>query len=479
MVDSPNGEILIASNRAPAREMIGRVSYNYSYNTIYTPQTVDHSKTDYAFWDQLSYGKKADYSIGGLFAKPIARILASWTLGKGLTAEVKESTATEELLAEFLEEHLITVIEATEDHYRLGDAYLVPNPDGSVVRVSPNQVKLITEPEGSDNVVGYEITTQLLTQKICDRWYADRREVTIIDAKTEGTPTPTVYPNLIGMIPVVHFANERGANELHGRPYYEALLNDFSRYNRTINKALDGTDIMGNPIPTVEGAKDPDETLRLLSGGRTKQYTDADGNTRTQYVVDFANLPVIVVGEGASVKFAAPNNGFTSDASKMLELLFLIMLQHTGIPEWVWGGAIASSKASVDAQMPAFESLINYLRMKLKKPILQLFKVWLAYKALYTPSVVPTAKIDITYGDLLVEDRAQRREDVKFAREDNAITREDGLRILDLVEDPAQSVKDAMAERDVEAELERDQMDIELEKALQTDRDLEEKAAAA
>jgi hypothetical protein len=462
---APQNEILIGSKHAPASEMIGRVGLPYAANFVYTPQTVDLSRTDYGFWDQLRYGKKADYSIGGLFAKPISRILAAWTLGKGVDIEVETSPTTEAALNAFLECYLVDLIATAQDHYSLGDAYLVSNPDGTIIRVSPDQVMAITDPPGSQNVVGYTITSKLLTETRYDSWYADRRVVRTIDYINGLGDTTTVYPNLIGAIPVIPWHCDRGANELYGRPYYEALLNLFARYHRTIMKSLDGVDIMGNPIPTVEGADDPQETLRLLSGGKTREYTDEDGNTQTQYVVDFSRLPVVVLGSGASMKFTAPQNGFTNDAGKMLEYLFLLMLQHTGIPEWAWGGAIASSKASVDAQMPAFIALIDGLRLLLKRPLLQLFKVWLAYQALYVPNIDPTAKIHIGFAELIADDRGQKLNEVKFAREDSMINRETGLRVLGLVDDPEQAVQDAQEEAQQDN---IDPIDAQLTKALES-----------
>jgi hypothetical protein len=455
-------KILIGSKRVPAREMIGRVSSPYTANFVYSPQTVDLSRTDYAFWDQLRYGKKSDYSIGGLFAKPIGRILSTWTLGKGVDVDVAESPATEAALNKFLADYLVDILKTTEDHFSLGDAYIIVNPDLSLIRVSPDQIQAITEPVGSNNVVGYCITTKLPTQMIKDCWYADRRERTVTQ---NGVPTTTTYPNLIGMLPVIPWHCDTGVNELYGRPYYEALLNLFARYNRTLNKALDGVDIMGNPIPTVEGADDPEETLRLLSGGRTRTYIDEDGNSQSQYVVDLSSLPVVVLGSGASLKFAAPTNGFTGDSGKMLEYLFLLMLQHTGIPEWAWGGAIASSKASVDAQMPAFVALIDALRLMLKRPLLQLFKVWLTYRALSMPAINAQADISLSFAALIAEDRGQKLEEVKFAREDNSITRTAGLRVLGLVDDPEHEVQLAQAEA---AQDKIDPVDTQLANALET-----------
>ncbi len=466
MADNETGEILTAGKYMPLSEMIGRTGRAYAASSYFAHTTVDWTQVDYGFWDQLRRGKKADYDIGGLFARPISRTLAHWSLGKGITPEVEDaSDDTETALQVFVQENLVTLIETTEDSLGLGDAYLVVNPDGTLTRVAPNQVEPLVEPAGSQNVVGYRITAKLETQTIVDEYRLTGRTVTV---KEGGKETPTRYPNLIGLLPVIHWPCEREANELFGHPYYEQLLRLFGRYNRAINKALDGVEAMGNPLPVVNGAKNPEEILRMLSFGRTTPYIDQDGKEQVIPVVDFSQIPVAVLGEGASFDFAAPKP-FTGDAGKMLEFLFLLMLQATGIPEWVWGGAIASSKASVDAQYPAFENLIDGLRLKLRGPLMETMRVYLATIALYTPRISPSASVVLKFGSVVAEDRKQKLEEIKAAREDAQgplIRRETALRLLNLVDDPEAEVKAAQEEADERREAEQDPIDKALADAL-------------
>jgi hypothetical protein len=446
--------------RAPVSEMIGRVARPFVATNLYLPTTVDWARADYAFWDQLRRGKKATYEIGALFAKPIARTLSSWKLGKGLTPTVKSSQSTQKALVRFLKDHLITLIETDQDNTGLGDAYLVVNIDGSITRVSPDQVEPIAEPKGSQNIVGYKITTKLEDQTIVDEYRLDGRTVTVTKGNLE---TVTNYRNLIGMLPVIPWHNEAGPNEVFGHPYYEQCLKLFARYDRTINKALDGVDVMGNPVPVVENSENPDDDLERLSGGHTRSYVDEDGNTQQQYVVDFSRLPIVVLGTGARMSFVGPQP-FTEDAGRMLEFLFLLMLQATGIPEWAWGGAIASSKASVDAQMPAFEMLIHLLRLYVTPIILQIMRVWLATISLYTPGIDPQAEIELEYGNIVPEDRAQRLAEVKQAREDGAIRKVTEVRLLNFpgIEDPEAEVAAAEEESAAAQQANQDQVDAAL-----------------
>jgi Phage portal protein, SPP1 Gp6-like len=463
-------QVLVASKNMPIAEMIGRTARPFVASPFFTTTTVDWTRVDYAFWDQLRRGKKEDYDLGGLFAKPIGRTLAHWSLGKGITPEVDEtedSTGdTETALQDFVADNLVTLIETAEDSLELGDSYLVVNPDGTLTRASADVVEVLADPPGSQNVVGYRITAKLEKQTIIDEYRLTGRTVTV---EAEGQKVVTTYPNLIGLLPVIHWPTERSANEVYGHPYFEQLLRLFGRYNRTLSKALDGTEAMGNPLPVVEGAENPDQVLKLLSGGRTHTYIDEDNKEQTVPVVDWSQIPVAVLGKGAAFKFAGPNS-FTGDTSKMLEILFLLMLQATGIPEWVWGGAIASSKASVDAQYPAFENLIDGLRLKLKGPLLTTMRVYLATIALYAPNIEAQAEIALKFGSVVAEDRAQKLEEIKFARGEGGtttlITEETALRLLNLVEDPAAEVEAARKETQMNQQAQQDGVDQALMKLL-------------
>ncbi len=463
-------QIEVASKNMPISEMIGRTARPFIASPFFTTTTVDWTRVDYAFWDQLRRGKKEDYDLGGLFARPIARNLAHWSLGKGITPEVDEAEDatgdTETALQDFIADNLVTLIENEEDSLGLGDSYLVVNPDGTLTRASADCVEVLADPPGSQNVVGYRITAKLESQTIIDEYRRDRRTVTVEEGAVK---TSTVYPNLIGMLPVIHWPCDRAANEMYGHPYYEQLLRLFGRYNRTLSKALDGTELMGNPLPVVEEAENPKQVLELLSGGRTTTYIGEDGKEYTVPVVDWSQIPVAVLGKGAKFKFAGPAS-FTGDAAKMLELLFLLMLQATGIPEWVWGGAIASSKASVDAQYPAFENLIDGLRRKYQGPLLATMRAYLATLALYTPNINAQAKITLKFGSVVAEDRAQKLEEIKFARGEGGtsilITEETALRSLNLVEDPAAEVEAARKEAEEKQQAQQDGVDQALMKLL-------------
>lgn len=445
--------------------------------------TVDWTRADYAFWGRLRRGKERTYALGGLFAKPIAGILASFMLGKGVTITLAESRAvaqapegmagglippgdgeerdqrrgaerqeaqsrtekdeeiTNQALAAFVQENLATLIAWVEDSLGEGDAYLVVNADGSLTRVTPDAVEIVSEPEGSQHVVGYRITTNLPKMNIIDEYRADTRTLKI---RKEGGERAQTFTNPAGKIPVIHLPCEPEANEMHGHPVYEALLKLFAEYDDTITKSLRGVKIMGNPIPVVEGLEDPEAAMKLNSTG-TETYTDAEGNSQSKYVVDFSQVEGIWLGKGGSLKFASPGQ-FAQDAMGLLKKLFFVMLEHSRIPEWVWGGAVASSKASVDAQAPAFELNIEGWRLRLEGALRQLCEVWLATVGLWTPGIVADGVLGFDWPLILPEDKETKLKYIVAAKQEGVITEATFLRLLGLVDDPAAEVEAAKEE---------------------------------
>lgn len=495
----------VPSGRSKTTEMINRIARGTRLITP-TTLTVDWTQTDWEFWDKLRRGKLEDYDLGGLFAAPIARILTSWGFGDGFTADI-EHEKTSDYVANWTDQRLPDILGAIYDSFSLGDGYLMVNPDGTTVRLSPNQVQILCDPPSSQNVIGYKVTTRLESMTQIDYFFSDRRVIELHrgtirgalstnngDTPKDATPIPAgtylaspnvapssvvsrgtippvlaslitpawsadwsptsssevfIFPNLSGKIPVVHFRNDPGANELYGHPFIEALLKDFQRYNRVIHKALDGVEVMGNPIPTVEGVDDPDGTIDRLSTSQ-EQYIDHDGNEQTRFNIDLAQVPFIVLGTGGNFKMVAPQQ-FTGDAGRMLELLFLLMLQHCGIPEWVWGGAVASSKASVESQMPAFEKLIGGLRQSLKHTLWCLLDIAVSWALVYESGLKALDHESVlSFQPISPENEEALVKKLTLGRQERAITKETLVRKMAVVNDPKAEVEAAKKEAEEE-----------------------------
>jgi hypothetical protein len=470
------------NGKQPVGELIGRTSYVTRTDALYPSQgSVDWTVPDYKFWDRLRRGKQDNYRIGGLFASPIGRIMSAWVLGDNLKIIDGDNETVNAALADFVKDNKTKLSSWNYDGYTLGDGYTVVNPDGTLTHISPDQVYIETNPLDYREVVSYTITTVINTPinfvrdlmnpnfgqmmvdgrsdvTITDRYYADKRIVTVKRGYDEETQE---YANPTGLFPVIHFPNQRDANAVQGHPIVEKLLYLFSRYDNVINKALDAVELMGNPIPVAEGLEDP---LQSQKANETSTETVhlADGTTESRSVIDFDRLTMLWLGKGANFKFAAPGS-FTGDSGRMLEFLFLIMLQVTLIPEHVWGGAISSSKASVDAQLPSFAKAVGYWRQCFEPFLLQLAQTWLAWRALVDPSLTVKNELSIEWDDIIPMDEKLTILKVRQAVLDGLLTDETELRILDLVDNPADEVENASMQAQEKQAAFNDRVDKELD----------------
>lgn len=463
-------------------EIIGRDSstmYGFwrSYGAV---NALDRTRADYRFWDELRRGLSYGLELGGLFCQPIVQIIASFVLGTGVKLLVEDEAKsasgvyTNGLLQRWINRSMALLLRLLEDDYALGDQFVIVNADGSLSIPSPDTVTVEYDRLDYRRMVKCTVETVMSGVTIRDEYREDGRTLTITN--NTGQPLPTedgqliapgqkaerTFENLIGRIPVVHFANDRSVNEVFGRPIYEALYRLFSRYDTLLEKALDGAEIMGNPIPTFAGMEDIQGTIDANDTARDETYYDPDGIRETRKTIKFDGNAAIFVGKGGSFNFVAPPTGFTRDIRDILKSLFLLMMDHTRIPEFLWGGAIASSKASAEVQMPPFLQYVEGRRLQFEGEgadeqsgaqarggLLELADIWLRFRALTDPQVM-VAPVRAQWSRLTETGEAMRLEYLKWARtQERLITAQDALSSAAIVlgiDDPEDAHQRAEAE---------------------------------
>lgn len=446
-------------------EMIGRgglATFNRAtWNT--TNVSVDYTRADYRFWDRLRNGMEEGYRIGGLHARPMAEIIAGYVLGTGPKMVIESETPRdpdtphpiEAAWEEFWTAHSKLVYDWYYDGLTLGDGFLAVNPDTSLTPVNPSQVDLINDAIEWRQINQLDIKTNTGKATITDSYTPTQRTITIQNSVTPvlggpsptNTPQVTTFPNLIGRIPVAHFAHRRGANELTGRPYYAGLLTLFAEYDDVILKSLSGVKIMGNPIPVIEEATDSQAVIDQNATG-TVTYKGEDGTEYERKAIELTQDNTIMVLSGAKFNFKSPGQ-FTQDTARMLELLFLQMLQHAKIPEWVWGGAVNSSMASVSAQTPAFHAHIESCREQFAPFLLELFELWLAMKALIEPDLAlgDGESLMIEWPELTTRDEKFSHQKALDAYDRGLLTDQTTLELMELVPDAAAEVEAASEQK--------------------------------
>jgi hypothetical protein len=408
--------------RKRVSEIIGRVSagFNLWSQMGYTMSTVDLTIPDYNHWDRFRRGMITGQRLAGLFAKPAAEIKADWIIGDGFTAQLAlddESDAVEYtngLIARFAARVKGPLITMVQDLKSLGDQYVIVNPDGSISIPSPETVRLEYNKLDYREAVKATVLTRTDKMTVTDEYRADGRTMMIkTDDKdllaqlvSEGWEiikdgVKKEFENLIGRLPIVHFSNDRSANETHGRPQHEGLRYLFERYDAQLSNGLDAAEIMGHPVPKFTGLSDVGAMLDANAEPTAESWTDTDGTTRSRTQLSFDRFATILLYGDEDFEFVAPPTGFTNDVKAMLKLLFLLILENLRIPEVVWGGELGQARASAGETMKTFYKHITGQRLALEGMpadellgadaqggIHELIDIWLRFRSLVDRKVM-------------------------------------------------------------------------------------------
>ena len=463
--DRPLGLIgrLINAVRAPVSELIGRYVLGNAQSTLYKSRsyvrTTDETRPDYEFWDKLRRCKAKGYTLSGLFCERIENIFATWVLGQGVEITLADGgdpgneddprNVTDQEIANFLEENADELLDVFRDKLGLGDQWIIVNADGTLSIPSPDTV----EPEWSEldyrQLEAVTVTTKSTGQMIEDRYTALERTVTVKEGGQ--VVSETTFENLIGRIPVIHVPHARSGNETYGHPIHEELRPLYDQYDDLIFKQLDGAKLLGNPIPVFEGMEDIGQVIDQNAPAEDSTYIDKDGNevTHTQLTLD--QNSVMLVGKGGSFKFAGPTVGFTEDTKAALKSLFLLLLDHTGIPEFIWGGEMSSARASTETQMDQWIRDIKGRQVDNAAWLRDLTEVWLYTAALVDARLV-LDELAVTWPEVIPADVRTLLDKLTFAKDRNLITDRTALALLDIVPNPEQEAQDATAEADARRE---------------------------
>lgn len=387
--------------------------------------THDMTNADYRFWDRARRGKARGLEISGLYLKPLCAKLAGYTLGDAVGWEAG-NPAAKGMLDGWFAAHQAAIQRSYEEALHLGDCYLVVNGDLSVSVVPPHVVEPMLD--AAEQVTGWRITETYGALTMVDEYTLSERTRRVLRG---GVATRTErYPNLIGRLPVIHVANRAGVDEFYGRPEADALIPALQRYGDVIDAAIRGNIRQGRPTPVIERMGTAEQVSRFWEKfGRRETQTLADGTSETVDVVDFDPDQLLTLGGDAQFRYAAPGS-FSGDTETLLSILFYLILQHSEIPEAVWGASIPSSRASAETQMQPFIQMIERRRVLAQDWLLELARVVLAYGGLSDWRIDAEAALKIVWEPLSEEDARLRLDVVTWAHGAGIIGDEEARKLV-------------------------------------------------
>lgn len=175
-------------------------------------------------------------------------------------------------------------------------------------------------------------------------------------------------------------------------------------------------------MPVIHGVKNMSQFLKQ----NFKQ--DKDGN----YILKWDSQKMLVVGEGGDVKILQAD-GTAADASTLLNILFYLICQASETPEFAFGTAVQSSKASVSEQTPMLIKKAIRKQGELEAPLRKLIELYIDRMAKIKPDEFDnTIEFSIDMPDVLDEDLNINIQIVNALLEKGIITEQTAMTMLNL-----------------------------------------------
>lgn len=424
-------------------------TYTRRFRGIWRPPVDDWGRADYAFWRRAARAQVKGLELSGLFIKPVVNKIAGWSMTPPPEYKCNNETG-QILLNQWMTNARAAVLMWIVTSLKVGDSFLVINPDLTCTLVAADNVDPIVDPLDYSVRVGWRITQvlehpeQANRMVITDEYYADRR---VHRKEVDGLPVELVtYPNLIGMIPVIHLANTPDEGQTFGWPEASSALNLLYRYNDVLLAGVDGNLLQGRPTPVAKFETEADLDKYWELYGEDDTTVLPDGTTITEPILN-VDLSELMTLSGGDFTFAQPGS-FIGDTEKLLGLMFYLLLEHWEMPEFVFGNAIASSQASAETQMPIWATYIQGRQQEFSQALIHLATVVLAFLSLTNPGVVAETP-SVQFKDLIGADGALTLETLKWLFLEGLIDRRTALMLapvdvenIDEVLDAAQKERD-------------------------------------
>lgn len=319
------------------------------------PYALDSSRVNYELARELYRNINDKYKLGAAFAKPVVNTAAGFMGAPGFThADTEADQALEQAIQHWTGKILrinrnvlrdgdvfarIVRVPGKFDQKQAFDLTLVP-PEWVTVIPDPLtgtwQKLIIRHPVVTTDDTGrktgdYSIIETLTPQtRIIE---ADARAPAELRQQNRSEPNPW------GFIPVVHFKNEAEEHQLFGCSEIEPIEPFMKAYHDTLLFAVQGSKLFSRP-KTKFALKDVQKFL-------ADNFDPAEIQSGK---LKFADKELFLMQEGDDIAFITADSGLGGIAA-LLKLIFFCIVDISETPEFAFGTAVASSKASVSEQM--------------------------------------------------------------------------------------------------------------------------------
>jgi hypothetical protein len=469
-------------------EMTGRIKPNsilsaFNLKSFWgADQTVDYARSDYDLFKAVYYAavykkKGEEYLLGAGFAKPIINSTAAFTIGNGFRVSLDgadEGTpieAAENEINDWIGKHVSDFYNLAKYGFRDGDAFMILHDDLSLEFADPSTVTVVYDPTNG-GVIGYDIVETVdvtSTEKVTYKRIYRKSGYRVIKVNAQGEEIETVInvafttdgivdvrqmiedtklddepfdgtfeqDDLIEVaLPVFHYANELEPKSVYGISDIQNSLIYFAGYSKVLQEATKSNIYNSTPIPVIKGSKNSNALEQKNPDGTTKKNIQWG-----------RNMVIYLEGDGADASFMnVPQT--MSDTGALLEYYFYLIVQSSETPEFIFGAAMNSSKASASEQMPIMVKKAERKRSQLTRVLNQVIDAYI-YKRFAQGDqnfyAVYTAKsaIGIDFPPIVDEDKNITLQTVNTLVEKGIISDRTALEMLTNVKDKTGELEQA------------------------------------
>ena len=453
------------------------------------------------YYNSIIEKKGLEFQVAAALGKPIVTITAGFVIGRGVTIGLENPNANpvvqriEDDLNKWLKKNQRTLFNLAKYNYRDGDAYVHMDEFGALKELDAKGVEVILDPisgevmgcDVKNTVVINDVTLAGLPSGTQTTWiYVKqyRKDSTRIYRYVETQPeatevlwekvftadgavdvaTASQYDedgNNLGIplgrlqerkLAVKMLHNEPEAQAVYGNSDYQNVLAIFEAYADVIKEARGSVIYNASPLPVLKGVIN---RKQLEAASSTDPATAPNGQaTQDDAAFEWGKDKILYLnGDKADAKMLQ-SQGIMPDVTALLNIYFYLFVQGTETPEFVFGTAVSSSKASTETQIPIFVKKIERKQEEFSSFIVDLVETYIERRQLisdpdYLPLLQqPMPDISVNFPPIDDEDKTLTLAAVTFAMAQGMITSQTALELIlgDKVKNVSEEIKRAAAE---------------------------------
>lgn len=372
---------------------------------FFTPYQLDSSRVDYKLARALYRNTEDKYKLGAGFAKPIVNTAAGFMGAPHFTHAAPDA---DQALEEAMEAWTGKLLRINRNALRDGDVFArigrMParfNPGEEVFDlqlVPPEWVTPVTDPlTGSWQEVVIRHPVKLLDKdgKVSNQYtIVETLRPTVREIEADGAAPAEVKarnrkePNPWGFIPVVHARNEAEEDQLFGASELEPVEPFLKAYHDVMLFSVQGSKLFSRPKAKFK----LHDVSKFLSDNFSQEEIQA-GKLRMD------SREIFLMKENDDASFITADSGLDGTTT-LLKFIYFCIVDVSETPEFAFGTAVQSSKASVSEQMIPLARKIRRKRGHMEEPYGELASMYLAMWAKVENSPLETYRVKTGWEEL-------------------------------------------------------------------------------